>query len=102
MCNKTLIDTIVKMSGGRFVTITFTKANGDTRTVNGRLGVRYFGAPASPRMDSALKQYLLLWEVRSRGFRRIALDTIERVATQKTVIYTRVHKVRPGAARTAA
>ncbi|NJL70277.1 MAG: hypothetical protein HC888_01100 [Candidatus Competibacteraceae bacterium] len=84
---KNLIDTIVKMSNGRFITVTFTKLNGDERTINGRLGVRWLGKPSGDRMDSGDREYLLVWDVRSRGFRRVAVDTIKRVATQNTVIF---------------
>ena len=84
---KKLIDAVIKGSKGRFVTVTFTKKDGTTRRVNGRIGVR-FGKEAAPaRYDGKGQPYFLLWEVRSRGYKRINADAVQRVATDGVVLY---------------
>lgn len=82
MYNTAAVETIVKASKGRFMTIEFTKANGEVRTINGRIGVHWRGIPTVTRHDMKGKPYLLVWEVRTRGYRNIALDRIRSIRTQ--------------------
>ena len=83
-----LFDLIVKASKGRFVTITFRKKDGTLRTINGRIGVNYKGERADARMDSLTDQYVLIYGMREKGFRRVNLDTIESVASEGTIVYS--------------
>jgi hypothetical protein len=84
-----IIDHLVTQSRGRFLTVTFEKLDGSTRTINGRIGVKFKNRTASPRMDSDDNSYLLLWSVRDKGYRRISGRRITRVAVDNTVLYTR-------------
>lgn len=78
------IDTLVKHSKGRFVTVTFKTKSGRTRKLNGRIGV----GGADYRKDTQTGgKYLLLWEVAKRDYRRVNLSTVERIALDKTVLY---------------
>ena len=80
-----LIDTLVRESNGKFLTLTFKKVGGSMRTINGRIGVD----GSDYRFDAQNgKPYLLIWEVKSRGYRRVSLDTVERIASQGAVLYT--------------
>jgi len=78
------IDTLVKASKGRFVTVTFKTKSGRTRVLNGRIGVG--GAPARKDTQTGGK-YLLLWEVKTRGYRRVNLATVSRIAMEKTELF---------------
>jgi len=84
-----IIDSIIEQTQGRFCTVTFEKHDMSERTINGRIGVRYRGAPAAHRMDSKDDSYLLLWSVRDRGYRRISGRRIKRVAAEGAVLYNR-------------
>jgi len=86
---KPIIDSIIKKTQGRFCTVTFVKYDLSERTINGRIGVRYKGAPAAHRMDSKDDGFLLLWSVRDKGYRRISGRRIKRVAADGVVIYNR-------------
>jgi hypothetical protein len=84
-----IVDTIIRESAGKFVTVTFEKLDMTERTINGRIGVRHKGTPAPYRRDTDDNEYLLLWSVRDRGYRRISGRRILRVAAGGTVLYTR-------------
>lgn len=75
------ITRLIENSNGKFMTVTFVKKDGQERTLNGRIGVHYNGEAAPSRFDAHIKPYLLLWEVKTRGFRRINLDTIKAINT---------------------
>ena len=81
-----LMDVLVRESQGTFLTLTFTKKNGDIRSINGRIGVE----GASYRSDTkAGDPYLLIWECKTRTHKRINLNTIERIASRNAVLYTK-------------
>jgi hypothetical protein len=44
--------------------------------------VKWHGIPAIVRHDLGGKPYILVWEVRTRGYRNIALDRIRLIHTQ--------------------
>ena len=79
------IDTLVKASKGRFVTVTFKTKSGRTRVLNGRIGVG--GAPARQDSKATGGKYLLLWEVKTRGYRKVNLRTVSRIAMEKTELF---------------
>lgn len=82
MYNTAAVESIVKASKGKFMTIEFVKADGTVRTINGRIGVHWRGIPTIARHDLNGHPYLLVWEVRTRGYRNIALDRIRSIRTQ--------------------
>lgn len=84
-----LQDAIVRQTNGRFLTVTFYKKDGTLRRLNGRIGVRYKGKPAEARMDTQDQDYLLIWSVRDRGYRRVSLRSIVRIAADRNVIYSK-------------
>lgn len=86
-----LIDNIIEQSRGRFLTVTFRKKNGQLRTINGRIGVFHEGWPADYRYDAMQSEgrFFLIWSVRDRGFRRVNAESVVRIASQGTVIFTR-------------
>ena len=84
----TLNAAMTKATNGRFLTITFSKRDGSTRKINGRIGVHFKGKPASHRMDAHDgTAYLLIWSVKDRGYRRVALATIKRIAADGVILY---------------
>jgi len=83
-----LIDILAKASNGRFMTVTFVKKDGTLRTINGRTGVHFNGEASPVRYDANDQAYILMWSVRDRNFRRINLNTVERIASQGSVLFS--------------
>lgn len=87
--NPATVEAIVLASKGRFMTIEFVKANGEVRTINGRIGVHWHGTPALVRYNMGGNPYFLVWEVRTRGYRNIALDRVRSIRTQGLKVTTK-------------
>lgn len=83
------IENLIRQSNGKFMTVTFRKQDGSTRTLNGRIGVRYNGKRTEPRYDGTNQPYYLLWSPQERGYRRIKADEIIAVATGGLVVLNR-------------
>ena len=74
--NRTALDRIIKQTEGRICTISFIKDNGRSRTITGRVGVKYQGQTSSHRMDSPTRCFFLIYSMRDRGFRRIDAEAV--------------------------
>jgi hypothetical protein len=85
----TLVNNVIKQTSGQFITVTFTKKDGSTRTINGRTGVRYNGKASPIRRYISGKSYLLIWSVSDRGYRMVNQDTISKVSAGHTVLYVK-------------
>lgn len=48
-------------SSGQFCTVTFVTKSGETRTINGRTGVKKYLKGGTPRTEQTEKEYLLIW-----------------------------------------
>lgn len=73
------IDKLIESSNGRFLTIKFLKDNGEVRTLNGRVGVRWGNVPSSYRRDSKHRKFYLIY-VPHKGYRRVNADAVLEVA----------------------
>ncbi len=78
--NKSLI-ALLKQTNGRFFTVTFTKKNGEVRTMNCRLGVKKFlknGDTVNRSITDIKepKQYLNVWDNTKRAYRSVNMETI--------------------------
>jgi len=73
----TKLDEIILNSGGKFVTITFTKKDGSERVLTGRLGVTKHlkGGVSTLNAD----QYITIYDVQSEGYRAVNRATIKSV-----------------------
>lgn len=69
------IDKLIESSDGRFLTIKFLKDNGEVRTLNGRVGVRWGNVPSSYRRDSKHRKFYLIY-VPHKGYRRVNADAV--------------------------
>lgn len=69
------IDKLIESSNGRFLTIKFLKDNGEVRTLNGRVGVRWGNVPSNYRRDSKHRKFYLIY-VPQKGYRRINADAV--------------------------
>lgn len=66
------------MSNGKFFTVTFTKKNGELRTINGRCGVHKYVKGVGLGYDPAKKDYVIVREVNQGQYRTINLRTVVR------------------------
>ena len=72
-----------RILGNKFASITFEKKNGETRKMNGRLGVkRYLKGGTNGNSDK--DNFLIFWENRV-GYRTIDLETVSRIAARGKV-----------------
>ena len=73
----TKLDEIILNSGGKFVTITFTKKDGSERVLTGRLGVTKHlkGGVSTLNAD----QYITIYDVQSEGYRAVNRATVKSV-----------------------
>lgn len=69
------IDNLIESSKGRFLTIKFLKDNGEVRTLNGRVGVRWGNTPSSYRRDSKHRKFYLIY-VPHKGYRRVNAEAV--------------------------
>jgi len=73
------IDKLIESSNGRFLTIKFLKDNGEVRTLNGRVGVRWGNVPSSYRRDSKHRKFYLIYVPhKGYGFYPISTDGLKR------------------------
>jgi hypothetical protein len=68
------LDKLILNSGGKFVSVTFVKKNGETRILTGRLGVTKHlkGGVSTLNPD----EYITIYDVVNKGYRAINRSTI--------------------------
>lgn len=74
---KSIARSMLDASEGTFVGVTFTKKDGTSRDLNGRLGVRKGTVGGSNRLDK--RDYITLYDVKKGAFRAVSLATLEQV-----------------------
>lgn len=79
-----MLDELILKSGGKFVSVTFTKKDGSLRKLVGRMGVTSHlkGGQSTLNPD----QYVTIYDVQNGGYRAVNRATIQSV-TCEGVIY---------------
>ena len=74
------LDQLLLNSGGKFITVTFTKKDGTLRTLTGRLGVTKHlkGGVSTLNPD----QYVTIYDVQNSGYRAVNRSTIQSVTCE--------------------
>lgn len=67
---------------GKFVSLQFTKLNGETRDLNGRLGVTQHCGTGESTCEREDLPYLTVYDVKAPGYRAVNLATVSRVKAQ--------------------
>lgn len=68
---------IKRIVGNGFFSVTFTKKNGESRKINGRLGVtKYLKGGTNPNADKP--EFLIVYE-NNNGYRTVNLESITRI-----------------------
>jgi len=72
---------IAVLKNGKFFSAEFTKKNGETRTINGRSGVKRYLKPEGKgsAYDARELGYLPVYDVKIKGYRMINLQTLTKV-----------------------
>lgn len=65
---------LLSVSEGTFVGVTFRKADGSLRDLNGRLGVRKGTKGGKSNLDP--NKHLCIYDVKNEGFRAVSLSTL--------------------------
>lgn len=73
------------VGNGKFFTATFTKKNGEERTINGRTGVHKFTKGVGLKYKPASKGLIGVWETTGQ-YRTININTISRIAANGRVL----------------
>lgn len=74
---------VIEQSAGRIIGVTFRKNDGSIRTINCRMGVK-FNLKGGPSFVD-YNQYVLVFDVRKRGYRSINRDNIIEVRYEKKI-----------------
>ena len=69
---------IVQTTNGKFFTVVFIKKDGTERILNGRLGVTKHLKGGQCTLDK--EKYLIVYDVVSKGYRAVNVDTIKSVS----------------------
>ena len=79
---KQIVETIKAALGSQIFTVEFTKANGEKRVLNGRLGVKA-GLREGAKVrtyDPEEAGYLVVWDLKKKGYRTVNTSTISSIS----------------------
>lgn len=68
---------IIEFSSGKFVSVTFTKKDGSTRVLVGRLGVKKHLKGGVSTLDA--DKFITIYDTQNEGYRAINRETIQSV-----------------------
>lgn len=74
--NKKLFRNLV---GNKFFTVTFTKKNGELRTMNCRLGVTKHLKGGKKSYDDSKYNYVTVYDLSKKAYRTVNLDAVKSV-----------------------
>lgn len=82
-------DAFILNSNGKFVSVTFTKKDGTTRILNGRLGVNKHmkGGKSTLNPD----EYITIYDVVNKGYRAVNRNTIKMVVCEGHTVINNAH-----------
>jgi len=75
---------IIKNSQGKFITVKFTKKNGEDRTLTGRTGVHQFTTGEGLKYNPDDYGLVNIYDNINKGYRMVNLNTLKEVTAQKT------------------
>ena len=74
---KTNLAAVIESSNGKFISVTFTKKDGSTRVLVGRLGVKKHLKGGESTLDA--DKYITIFDTQNGGYRAINRETIQSV-----------------------
>lgn len=82
--HRTNLKDLFRKQVGKFVGVEFTKKNGTCRRLNGRLGVVKHLKGGSCSVEGEALPYLVIYDVRTPGYRAVNLATVSEVRALNT------------------
>lgn len=80
--NRVNLRSLIEQQDGLFVSVDFTKRDGDNRTLTGRLGVKTYLKGGQNTVMSAERPYLTMFDIQLRQYRTVSLDTVCAIRAQ--------------------
>lgn len=71
-------------SGGKFLTVVFTKKDGSRRILNGRIGVTTYLQGGESKLDK--EKFVIVYDVHARGYRAVDVSAIEEIRYGRRII----------------
>ncbi len=87
--NRYKVETMLRGLKGRFFGVTFIKKNGQSRTMNARLGVTKFVSGGRKTVGLNYQPYLTVWSRNDAGYRSVNLATIRMITADGQVYFVR-------------
>lgn len=81
--SRTKLESMIKSSGGRFISVKFVKKNGDTRLLHGRLGVKKYLRGGVNKVVNSTNSYITVWDKKVAMYRTVNLDTVTELKVNK-------------------
>tara|TARA_X000001388_G_scaffold70269_1_gene59299 strand:+ start:95 stop:367 length:273 start_codon:yes stop_codon:yes gene_type:complete len=75
---------LIKSSQGKFITVKFTKKNGEDRTLTGRTGVHKYTTGEGLKYNPDDYGLVGIYDNINKGYRMVNLNTLREVTAQKT------------------
>lgn len=72
-----------KLVGSKFFTVKFTKKDGSTRILNGRLGVKKHLKGGEKRYDESSLGYITVYDTKNKGYRTLNLAALKELKCGK-------------------
>lgn len=74
--NRVNLKSLIESMHGKFVSIDFVKADGETRTLTGRLGVKAYLAGGQNKVMADERPYLTMFDIQISQYRTVNLETV--------------------------
>jgi len=79
LINKYKLASLLKDTGGKFVSVEFVKKDGSLRKMTGRFGVTKHLKGGVNRVVNESNAYMTIYDTVNKGYRTINLETIQRL-----------------------
>lgn len=83
--NRVKLESMIKSSNGKFISVTFTKKNGELRKLHGRLGVKKDLHGGVNKVVKNSNSYMTIWDKQKSAYRTINLSTVTDLHINKKV-----------------
>lgn len=83
--NRLNLRSFIEKQEGKIISVDFIKANGEHRTLTGRLGVISYLHGGENRVESEDRPYLTIFDLKQMGYRTVNLQSVSRLRAQHKV-----------------
>lgn len=83
--NRVNLLNFVRLQNGKFISVSYTKVSGETRTLTGRLGVKAFLKGGQNKVEALDRPYLVLFDIKLMQYRTVSLDTVSQIRAKNAI-----------------